>query len=254
MNEHIEQNEQNDGLDGLYGKIELTKKEKFKNFIYYHKIGIIVGVIIAVVLSILIGQMAGKVEPDVCFMYAGRYYVDPNSYQSIKGLFTDKINTDYNGDGEINIEIINKTIKTYEQNKKDEEESQEHLYTGDMAEALSAFQNEIAAGESVILFLDVLLYEDIRDAERLIPLSQALGYTPEGAMDEYGILLGKTPFANAVPEFKSMLDNTVVCVKRRIITCDKTTYDNNLNAFKKLFEADYPSPKPTVTETATKQP
>ena len=29
--------------------------------------------------------------------------------------------------------------------------------------------------------------------------------------------------------------DTVVCIKRRVVTCDKEKYDNNTDAFKKLF-------------------
>ena len=247
--ESIENTEEYDSLERLYGKPKMSKQEKIKNFLYYNKVAIIVGAIIVVVLGVLIGQLVTKKTPDVYIMYAGRYYIDPKAYQGLDEFFVKYMNEDYNKDGEVFIEIINKTIKTYEQNKKEEEESNEELYMGNYSEELGVFQSEIAAGQSVILFIDTLLYENIKEQNRLMPLSDVLGYTPDGAMDEYGILLGNTPFANAIPEFKSMLDNTVVCIKRRVITCDQKVYNNNLDAFKKLFEAEYPQPVPTATAT-----
>lgn len=230
------QNKEQDSLDILYGKTEMTKTEKFKNFIYYHKSTIIFAIVAIVVFGILMGQVMTKVEPDVYMMYAGRYYIDPKSYDSIQSTLIELMGNDYNGDGDVKIEIINKTVKTYETNEEQEDEMGEELYTGDMAEALSAFQTEIAAGESIILFLDVLLYENVMENERLLTLEEALGYKPEGAIDDYGIYLKDTPFAEACPEFKSMLDNTIVCVKRRVMTIDQKVYFNNLEAFKKLFE------------------
>ena len=187
-------------------------------------------------LAVMVGQVATKVEPDVYMMYAGRYYINPSSYDTIQKTVADLINSDYNNDGAVEVEIINKTIKTKEVNEKQEEESGEELYTGNMAEALSAFRTEIGAGQSVILFLDVLLYNDIVDEQRLMSLEDVLGYKPEGAIDDYGIYLKDTPFAEACEEFKSLGDTTIVCVKRRVLTCDKQIYQNNLDAFKKLFD------------------
>ncbi len=229
-------NAEQDSLDILYSKPEMTKKEKFKNFLYYHKTTIIFVAVAIVVFALLIAQVVTKVEPDVYMMYAGRYYIDPKSYDSIQAAMVDRMGSDYNKDGEVMIEIINKTVKTNEMNEQQEEESGEQLYTGDMAEALSAFQTEIAAGESIILFLDVLLYENVMENGRLLPLEDALGYKPEGAIDDYGIYLKDTPFADACPEFESLHDNTIVCIKRRLITGDQKVYANNLEAFKKLFE------------------
>ena len=225
-----------DSLDVLYEKPKMSKKDRFKNFVYYNKATIIVIALAVTVLIILMGQVVTKVEPDVYVMYAGRFYLDPNSYESIQGVLTDRMGYDYNKDGKIKVEIISKTVKTKELNEQQKEEMGEELYTGNMAEALSAFRSEIAAGESVILFLDELLYEDVANEGRLLPLKDALGYKPEGAIDEYGIYLKDTPFADACPEFEGMLDNTVVCVKRRVLTCDEDVYQNNLKAFKKLFE------------------
>lgn len=236
-NQNIDnQNKEQDSLDILYGKIEMTKKEKFKNFLHYHKSTIIFVAVTVVVFALLMAQVLSKTEPDVYMMYAGRFYIDPKAYDSIQEAMTERMGSDYNGDGKIHVEITNKTVKSYEVNEKQEEENGEELYTGDLAEELSIFRTEIAAGESIILFLDSFLYEDVADEGRLLPLEDALGYKPEGAIDDYGVYLKDTPFADACPEFESMLDNTVVCIKRRVMTVDEKTYKNNVEAFKKLFK------------------
>lgn len=243
VNNNNRENPELDSLDILYGKPQLTKKEKFKNFLYYYKSAIILCTVVIIVLGVLIGQVVTKTDPDISVMYAGRYYIDPHSYENIDAAIKSIVNTDYNGDGKIHIQFINKTIKTPDKQQQEEDESDEYLYDSTSAEELSMFRTELMAGESVICFLDENLYKTVEDKERFLELSSVLGKKPDGAIDDYAIYLKDTPFANACEEFETLGDDTVVCIKKRIVTYDSEEYSYNLDAFKKLFEYVAPENK-----------
>lgn len=243
VNNNNRENPELDSLDILYGKPQMTKKDKFKNFLYYYKSAIILSVVVIIVLGVLIGQVVTKTDYDITVMYAGRYYINPGSYDSIDSALKEIIDTDYNGDGKLAIQIINRTIKTPDKQQQEEDESDEYLYDSTSSEEMTVFRTELMAGESVICFLDENLYKTIEDKERFLELSSALGKKPENAVDDYAIYLKDTPFANACEEFELLGDDTVVCIKKRIVTYDSEKYSYNLDAFKKLFEYNAPENK-----------
>lgn len=228
--------EELDSLDILYAKPEMTKKDKLRNFLYYHKTVLVLGAVALIILGVLIGQVASKTDPDVTVLYAGRYYIDPTSYDAIENALKEFIVDDLNSDGQLSIRIISRTIKTPDKHKQEQDGSDEYLYNSTSVEELSVFRTELMAGESVICLIDENLYKTIEDKERFLELSSALGYTPENAEDEYAVYLKDTPLADACPELEALADDTLICIKRRIVTLDKEIYDNNLEAFKRLFK------------------
>ena len=235
LNNKNQDSEELDSLDILYGKPKMSKMDKFKNFIYYHKTMLLIGIAATVILGILIGQVATKSEPDISILYAGRYYIDPNSQESIDSALREILDGDYNGDGKLTIQFINRTIKTPGQHKQEQDESDELLYDSSSIEEMSMLNTELMAGESVICFIDENLYKNIENKERFVELQTLLGDTPENAVDEYAVYLKDTPFADICEEFKTLGKDTVVCIKRRVVTYDKEKYEYNTDAFKKLF-------------------
>ena len=227
-------------LDVLYEKPILTKKQKISNFIHYYKSAFIFATVAIVMIVFLTIQALGKTDPDLYVLYAGRYYLNGDSYSSINKTLTGIMNDDYNGDGTVYIEFISQTVKTREQAEKEQQESDEYLFTGDLAEGMESFRTEIMAGMSVICLLDEQLYDDIADEGRLTKLIDVLGYTPEGAKDDFGIYLKDTPFADACPEFTELSDTVIVCFKKRLVTNDSDDYINHLAAFRKLFNYEAP--------------
>ncbi len=235
LNKKSQDTEELDSLDILYGKPKMSKSDKIKNFLYYNKTFLIIGIIAVAVLGILIGQVTSKSEPDISILYTGRYYIDPNSAENIDLTLKEIINKDYNGDGKLTIQFINRTIKTPGQHKQEQDESDELLYDSSSAEEIAMFNTELMAGESVICFIDENLYKTIENKDRFVELKSLLGNTPENALDDYAVYLKDTPFGNACEEFKSLGKDTVVCIKRRIVTYDKEVYEQNTDAFKILF-------------------
>ena len=248
-NDNTEKKDGQEGgsIDILYEKKAMTKRERFSNFFYYYKTALIFSLIVIAVIIFLVIQVISKTEPDLYFLYSGRYYVDSSSYTNIQNTLSELINKDYNSDGKIYYELITKTVKTPQQAEKEQLQTDEYLYTGDLTEGLSSFRTEIMAGASIICFIDEQLYQSIADEGRLAKLSSVLGETPSLAIDEYGIYLKDTPFANACPELKKLSENTIVCIKKKIVTTDSEVYQNHLEAFKILFSLDT---IPPLTDTA----
>lgn len=240
VNKKNGENSELDSLDILYGKPQMTKKDKFKNFLYYYKSAIILCTVVLIVLGVLIGQVASKTDPDIYVMYSGRYYINPQSLTAIDTALKDIIATDFNKDGELYIQIINRTVKTPDKQQQEEDNSDEYLYDSSSQEDLSIFRTELMAGESVICFIDENLYKTIEDKSRFLELSSAIGTKPENAIDDYAIYLKDTPFASACEEFELLGNDTVICIKKRTVNQNKDKYSYNLEAFKKMFEYTAP--------------
>ena len=242
MENNYQKNENNapefDSLDILYGKNEMTKKEKIKNFLYYNKFTIAIVLVAAVIIGILVNQTVSRTNPDVTILYAGRYYIDPESSTQIKDAVGEVIGVDLNGDGKIFVQLIARTIKTADKQQQEQDESDELLYDSTSQEDLSMFRTELMAGESVICFIDENLYKTIDDKERFVDLSTLFGKTPESAIDDYAIYLKDIPLSQNCASLKTLGGDTVVCIKKRIVTMDQDVYNNNLEAFKKFFQIE----------------
>ena len=225
-----------DSLDILYAKPKMSGMDKFKNFLYYNKFALIAGALAVVILAVLITQFATKASPDVSIMYTGRYYINPEAQTNIDLALKTVLTDDYNGDGKVTLQFINRTVKTADKQQQEQDESDEQLYNSFSAEDLSVFNTELMAGESVICFIDENLYKNITDKSRFVELKTLLGDTPEKSVDEYAVYLKDTTFASLCEELEALGEDTVVCIKRRVVTCDKEKYENNTDAFKKLFD------------------
>ncbi len=230
--------EEESDLDTLYGKTDLTKKQKISNFLYYYKTAIIISIIVLAVVVFLVIQTVTRTDPDLYFLYSGRYYIDADSYRNIQVAFQDLINKDYNSDGKVYFEIITKTIKFPEPANTEGQDSSTYLNGSDVLDGMSSFRTEIMAGSSVICLVDEQLYESLASEGRLETLSTVLGKAPENAIDDYGILLKDTPFAQACPELKKLSDKTVVCIKKKTVAMSEKTYEYHLDAFRILFECN----------------
>jgi len=66
----------------------------------------------------------------------------------------------------------------------------------------------------VIYILDPGMYENVKRAGGLMPLSEALGETPAGAIDEYGMRLKETKFAQFYSAMDVFPEDSVLCIRR----------------------------------------
>lgn len=197
--------------------IEVEKVGFWENFWYHYKTPTILISIAVFVLVVCVWQLAGKESPDIYVMYAGPAYLTAGEVQSVKSAFR-SVMEDYNGDGELGIMITDINYLSQEQIAEKEALAEEQGvdliidHSGNASE-YERFELEIIAGESVILLLDPALYENVRKAGGLIPLTDLLGELPACAIDEWGIRFADTPFAQYFTAMSVFPEDTVLCVR-----------------------------------------
>ena len=84
----------------------------------------------------------------------------------------------------------------------------------DVANKNERFELEMIAGESAVCLLDPALYENVRKAGGLVPLSEVFAGTPPHAVDEYGIAFGETDFARTFSSMNVFPQDSILCLRR----------------------------------------
>ena len=118
-------------------------------------------------------------------------------------------------------------------------------------EQVTAFDNLIMAGEYSVCILDPWLYERVKGAGGFRKLTDVLGTTPNGAIDEYGVLLSETDFAAMNPVCDMFPEGTVVCLRTKSVMnamFSKNRADRDYEIAEAMFRALVDSYINTPTE------
>lgn len=219
----------------------------FHNYWYYYKWQIIFGLVFAVFAVVVVGQMITKTEPDAAILYAGPAPLNADQTRDICGAFNIIMDADYNGDGRRETELTPILLMTESQleasREKNEGADAAFFYNNAaLAENRTKFSTQIFAGQTVICLLDPAWYPDVRDSGGFVKLSDLIGYTPEGASDEYSIRLRDLPAAQAFSAFSAFPEDTLFCV-RTMSTASaftsknkaETWYNRQLDMAKKIL-------------------
>jgi len=94
-------------------KVEMTPKEKFKNWWYYARFPLLAGVIVVALAVNLIWEVATNKQPDYQVSYIGQYSL-PECVQEDLLVLLKEMADDRNGDGEVNV-----TLQAYVINEED---------------------------------------------------------------------------------------------------------------------------------------
>ena len=222
-------------------------KRWIDNIWYHYKFIIIAIIFIAVFLGIMISQMTNKEKIDINVMYAGPDYIT-SELTGIRTAFIQTMSRDYNGDGAKGIQITDITVLTDDQlaerTRTANMQGEKFLYNPlDIQEAKKKFELEIFSGESVICLLDKYWFDYVSEASGLLPLSEALGYKPANAINEYGTYLKDTDFGKFYTVFDNLSDETVLCIRRMTTTTifksakdEETRYEHHKEMLKDIFE------------------
>ncbi len=197
--------------------IEVSHVGFWENFWYHYKWPTILTVIGVAVAVVCILQLLGKESPDVYVMYAGPGYLTSHEAEDVRSAFR-QIMEDYNGDGERGVMLTDINYLSPEQiaEKKAKAEAEGVdliIDNSGNAAAYERFETEIMAGESVVLLLDPALYGFVKKSGALMPLSEILDAVPEYALDDTGIRLADTPFAQYFTAMSVFPEDTVLCVR-----------------------------------------
>ena len=221
----------------------------FKNYWYFYKWPIIIAVFFLIAFAVMIPQVIGNIDYDIYVLYAGPYIFQMGEKDQMEDIFRQLMPRDYNGDGKKQVLVADMTIMTEEQLQRAMEEFSKdgkiplvlNQYSGFHMD--KPFSQEIFAGESVICLLDPSRYEQVKSRSGFLPLTEALGYKPDAAIDEYGIYLKDTEVGGYFPLFGQFPDDTILCI-RRLSTASvfigvkkaEVKYQYHLDFFKRLIE------------------
>jgi hypothetical protein len=215
---------------------EIKKGNFFANLWYRHKWFIIIGATFLIIAIILIVQLAGKEKNDIVLMYAGPQYIDAETREQMIDAFS-QIMPDYNGDGKKVFNFSNIVYQTEEQ-RKDTGNLYEKLNT-DQAnlESLQSFQSQmISGGEIAIYLLDPNFYEMYKD--KFIKISDLTDKTVSDDIKcgDNGIYFKKTAFGKYFDCFDALPDDTILCVKVKLVTTDDNAQKYSQNFFSRILD------------------
>ncbi len=213
---------ENDKLQGGEIAVGGNFKSKWDNFWFYHKWKVLLGAFVLVVIVVCLLQSRENRKDDVTLMFAGPYKLTATEMAALRTGLNDILPGDFNSDGEKYVEMVLMQIYSEAQEAAIQATPQGEVppYSGYIDsyyndEQVTSFDNLIMAGEYSICILDPWLYERVKGAGGLRKLSDVLGYIPESATDEYGILLADTDFAKAHPVCNVFPEGTVLCLRNK---------------------------------------
>jgi len=190
------------------------------NFWYHYKWTVIVVIFFVSVITVAIVQFVTRPDYDIHIVYAGCYRMDAAE----RARFEDTVNSicprDFNENGEKLVNIRDFQIyseqEIIEEQSRYEAESDHFEINGKYnADELNSFSNYTLTGDSSVYIISPYLYESLKNADRLAPLSELYpdGNLPAGAMEDgFGIALGETDFYRYNPSMQVLQDDLVLCI------------------------------------------
>ena len=178
---------------------DMSFTEKLSHIWFYHKWHILCGLVFLVMILVGLAQCMGKSEPDVMLLYVGNHYMPIEYVRSLNASLEGIMSEDMNGDGEKNVDILQIRLDMV----KKPDGTKEIYKPQEQTETLQRIEVETSTGQAIIYILEPTIYENYKFLAA--PLEDVLGYTPEGAVDEYGVRLSsldayKETYLGSFPE------------------------------------------------------
>ena len=223
----------------MFGKI----KYWFENYWYYYKWPVLLITFFAAVIVFCTIHSTTREKTDVNILFVG-----PRVFAvGEKGVFEDTLaqimGEDYDGDGKKTVSVIDMPAFSDAQIREAVGTSEDMglmvqygHYTYDEVE--KTFSQQVFAGDASICLVAPHWYNLLKENGGLAPLEDALGYRPEGMIDEYGVKLSSLP----IGEFCNLPEDTILCL-RRLSTASALTgrdeaqrkYDISIEMLKDMF-------------------
>ena len=224
--------------DGKFEQRDIRSESKsikwLENFWYHYKWPTLIVCFFVIVFTVCTLQVCNKQSYDISVVYAGPYMVDSEKSNDIKSVFDFTIVEDFDGDGSKSTQFINYLIYTQEQIEKIEAEGEQIIDRSYVSNENKNFYN-YASTEAGICFVDPSIYLSLKESDRLINITETLGYTPDGLVDDYGVTLSETALYEEYAVLGQLPADTVVCMLRKQLTKKQDVYDYELDTFKELI-------------------
>ena len=239
---------------------KMTFRQKVENFWYHNKFTTIVVSVFAIFIIIATVQLFTKKEPDANFLYMGPGAVAFSGEALMQESIAEVMKEDYNKDGEKYVDYIELTALDTDKNFDDTEGDFATGYTSAQVQKTvgETFAAHIIAGDSMIYLIDDSFFNVAKDTGVLMPLKEALGYTPDIAVNEYAVYLSDLDIYY-MPGFNLFPESTMLCIRYPVtLTSGKAEVENrercNISVFKDMLSYVYPDkpveivrPDPVVT-------
>lgn len=191
-------------------KEKLSAREWIENMWYHYKWLIIFGFMMIVFVIISLFQFLATKDPDVNILHIGPMYISPAAAEMTETTLT-AMSEDYNGDGEIKIEILDITVNKFgNESAGIDPQNYDHNNT-----ALQRFQTEIRAGDTVIYALDKQYFDICVNEGLLEPLDEIIddAFMPEKTVDGYGVYISDLD-AYELDGLSSFPETAILCLRR----------------------------------------
>ena len=209
------------------------------NFFYHYKWHLIIGAIFLLIAVVGVRQFitSEKLHSDVSALYAGDARPGGEEEAGISDALSSVLKEDIDGNGENKVYLY---TSYYAPGTVVTSASGEPVEISDKGYADDRLQGLIATGECGVMFIHPTLFEVLKKEGAVEKLTDALGYVPDGALDEYGVRLGDTEPYRYFEALQALPADTVVCMRSlssSLLTSEREA-EKYYEAGKKLF-SDY---------------
>lgn len=234
---------ENEKIEGAEIKVQGRFVSWLDNYWYHYKWVTIVVAFFIIVFSVCTLQMCSKEKNDLIVVYAGGAFVSSEQTENIKSVINAVMPEDFDGDGAKSANFVKYEIYSADQIKEIEaatDTNGEHGYVDRSYNSSNYdnFCNYMQTGDASVYLLEPWLFEELKATNRLMQLSEVLGYTPDGA-DAYGVRLGDLEIYNSYAVLKALPEDTVVCLLRPLVvgnSSDGEYYARERDMFRALIE------------------
>lgn len=211
-------------------KSEMSKFERIMDFLDNYKWHFFIIALVILFVVYAINLFSKKDNNDIQILYTGYEFIEDSKVDSLK-TSCGYISKDYNGDDVLNVDFLSFIV--------DKKVDYEGKYTYDST-MVTRFNTELNTSSSIIFIVENSYYELLKNSGLLQPISEVLEEVPEGAIDEYGVLLS-TLDLYLLDGFKELSPDSVICIRRprkenEIKYISEEQYGYNLDFFKKAIE------------------
>lgn len=209
--------------------IKPTKFDKIIRFLDEKKWAIFIIVLTLLFIAFGIDAFLKKDKNDIQILYTGYEFVDDEMIFSLKETCS-YLSKDYNGDGVLMVDFLSMIV--------DKKVDFEGNYTYD-SNMITRFNTELNSSSSIIFIVENSYYEVLKSSGLLLPLTTVVDHLPEGAIDEFGVILG-TLDISIQKGFRDLSPDSIICIRRpamdnEIKYISEKQYNYNLDFFKKVL-------------------
>ena len=200
-------------------KIDYSKSDNkivnwLRNYWYSYK-WIVIGIVFALVVIVFCTvQTCSSTSADITILYAGPFPPAHSGVPEMKNSLEAVLPEDFNGNGEIDVSLAMLMIYSEDQLKAIEDsDSGVVIDRYQNSTEYQKFQSLMVSGEYYVCLLDPWLFDEVNKEGMFLSLSEAIGYKPEKAVNDYAIKLSDTEFGQYYAAMKLLPADTYLCIR-----------------------------------------